>query len=341
MSRYLVVAPQGLGDSLEATPLVAALRDAKNEAAIDVLVLREPSRELFAGLVPMVSEVIYLPFWEKGAGAFVAALFRRGRRRRYDATFLAYPAARKEYHALAWLFPSRRRFAHRYDAPVPGSLLWMHTDLVEVRPVHNVLRNLDLLTAAGLSWSVPQSYTVPRNWIADCRRRGSVAIHVGSIAHDGLESRRWPVESFAWVATALCDAGFDVRAVMGPSEVRETERLRSLEERVGLISGTLPEVARALSGVSLAIANDSGIAHLAAAVRTPTIALFGPTPLEHAPFGPESIPLRPSDCPPCFDVRRLNTNCALGIDFACLRRDLRPELVIERALSVLSAAPVS
>jgi heptosyltransferase-2 len=92
----------------------------------------------------------------------------------------------------------------------------------------------------------------------------------------------------------------------------------------------LPDVARFLSTCALAIANDNGIAHLATAVRTPVIALFGPTPTEFAPFSPAAIALRPSDCPPCFDVRRPMVTCVRNIDFKCLS-DLTVDLVYRTA----------
>jgi dolichol-phosphate mannosyltransferase len=339
---FLVVAPQGLGDSLEATPLIAGLRRNDPASRIDVAVLRSSAHELFSNLPEFVDEVIYLPYWDRGKTAFVAELLKQRRGRRYDAVFVAYPAARWEYRFLARAFRSRRTYIHRYWQADPDRFLGRRETLVEVRPTHNVLRNMDLLSAAQIYAERPIGYTVPAAWKDDEGREARrVILHIGTIAHDGLESRRWPLEKFARVATVLSNAGCDVRAVMGPSEVTETLKLQVMEPRVGMIQGSLAEVARELSRASLTIANDSGIAHLSVGVGTPTISLFGPTPLEHAPFGPESHPLRPSMCPPCFDVRRLNTNCARDIGFACIRRELSPELVISAALTLLETSPAS
>jgi ADP-heptose:LPS heptosyltransferase len=331
--RYLVIAPQGLGDSLEVTPLVAALRGHDGDARIDVVVLRSSARELFLGLPEIVNEVIYLPYWERGSISFLRALVAKRWRKRYDAAFLAYPAARKQYALLARVFPASRVYLHQYDAASPGGRFVR----VETRSVHNVLRNMDLLRAAGINAPKPVAYTVPASWRSGGERNDRlVVLHVGSIAHDGLESRRWPLKYFAEVASALADRGYDIRAVMGPSEVAETAKLRELEPRVSVVEGMLGDIARVLSTAALTIANDNGIAHLSAGVRTPTISLFGPTPLEHSPYGPESLPLRPSNCSPCFDIRLLNTDCARKIDFECLRRDLSPALVLTAADKVLA-----
>lgn len=331
MLGYVVVAPQGLGDSLEATAFLRALRDARPEARIDVAATRPAARELFGGLPKLVDGVIYLPYWEKGALAFARALLaqRFARPARYDAAFLMYPAARGEYHVLTRVLGARRRYAHRYWPSKYTRLQWLHTDLVDIERKHNVLRNLDLLRAAGIDYRVPDSYAVPQSWKATGVRNGlRIVLHVGTIAHHGLESRRWPIAYFVRLAEWLVSRGYDVVAVMGPAEERETRELQMLVPAVHVFHGDLAETARMISTARLAITNDSGIAHLAAAVGTENVALFGPTPLEHAPYGANVTALRPSACPPCFDVRRLNTECALGIDYACLKKDLQPDYVI-------------
>lgn len=336
--RYLVVAPQGLGDSLEATPFLQALRASEADAKIHVAVTRPAARELFTGLSPLVDRVLYLPYWERGPIAFAGSLVAHKLwSPRYDAAFLMYPAARAEYHALMRAFPARRRFAHRYWPSRRRALQWLNTDLVEVRRAHNVLRNLDLLEAAGIPHDVPPTYAVPGAWIAprEYRRPDRIAMHVGTIAHGGLESRRWPLEYFARVAESLLAHHYDVTAISGPAERRETRRLQELVPHVHLFEGSLSDTARFLSTARLSVTNDSGIGHLAAAVGTHVVALFGPTPLEHAPYGSNVTALRPSPCPPCFDVRLLNTQCALNIDYACLKRDLTPDYVVNCISGIL------
>lgn len=340
MHRYLVIAPQGLGDSLEATPFLHALRRARPDSSIHVAVTRPASAELFAGLPQLVDHVLYLPYWERGTPAFIASLlrYRAGLRARYDSSFLMYPAARAEYHIVTRAFSARRRFAHQYWESRSRALQWLHTDLVPVAHKHNVLRNLDLLTAAGIPHDPPESYVVPQSWkaSADARNDSCIVLHVGTIAHNGLESRRWPLASFALLSHWLIERQYTVVALMGPAEERETHELQRLVPAVSIFRGRLPETARMLSSARMAITNDSGIAHLAAGVGTEVVSLFGPTPLEHAPFGARVTALRPSACPPCFDVRLLNTECAFGIDYACLKKDLQPDYVIASIADLLN-----
>ncbi|MDE2573227.1 MAG: glycosyltransferase family 9 protein [bacterium] len=333
--RYLVVAPQGLGDSLEATPIVAGLKRARPEVPIDVVVLRPGPRELFGGMPKLVAEVIYLPYWEKGRAAFAAELLGACRRRRYTASFLAYPAARREYHLMTRMFGARRRFAHRYDGRALWSLQWLHTDLVEVRDHHTILRNLDLLEAAGLPASRDLTYVVPAQWRSGERHERRIAVHPGTIAHDGLDAKRWPAERFASLAARLAGDGYEVHLISGPAERDLVATIADRVRPASVFEGSLAEVARFLSSCAAVVSNDSGIAHLAAAVGAPVIALHGPTTVHGGPYGERAVAFRPSPCPPCFDPRRLDMSCALGIDYACLKRDMPADLVYSRLRSLL------
>ena len=106
---------------------------------------------------------------------------------------------------------------------------------------------------------------------------GPVVIHPGSAS----ASRRWPAERFAAVAAALDRRGNPVVVTGGSSEASLCRRLVS---RAGLgsaadLSGrmTLPSLVVLLRRSQLLICGDTGVAHLATALRTPSVLLFGPT----------------------------------------------------------------
>jgi heptosyltransferase II len=337
-ARFLVICAQGFGDALEATPMLHELRALRPKATIDVVVTLKPVLELFEELPQLVNAVIYLPLWESGRRQFVRHLIAKRWRRRYDAVICCYPAVRPEYHILSFSFPSRKRVAHKYGDVTIGSLLWLNTDLAPLRKIHNVLRNLDLLRALGLKPSMPTGYVVPSTWITPASERNprGVAFHVGTVVHHGRESRRWPLEYFAELARRLLASGYSVDIVAGPHEVRESELVRSLAPGANIFQGTLPEVGRFLSSRALVVTNDNGIGHLAAGVGATVVSLFGPTPLEHAPFGPSSCPIRLSSCAPCFDVRKLHSKCERNVDFECLKADMPPDLVFRNIQELLA-----
>ncbi len=313
--------------------MVAQLRDADPSCRITVVTMRPTVRDLYLALPALVDRVIDVPFWERGKTAAAFAALGLPFSTASEASFLTFPAARAEYALFSRFIWSRRHYAHEYLRKTPARFARTDTVLVPIREEHNVLRNLDLLRAAGIATKPPAGYVVPPAWLSARVRPNRVLVHIGSIAHDGLENKRWPASSFLALARDLKRRSFDVAFLAGPAEREETQLLaRDVDAQV--IEGDLPFVARTISESGALIANDSGIAHLAAGVGTPVVALMGPTPVEFGPFGANAVPLRPSSCPPCFDYVATDIRCVRDIDYACLKRDIHVDDVT-RALSRL------
>jgi heptosyltransferase-2 len=144
-----------------------------------------------------------------------------------------------------------------------------------------------------------------------------------------LAAKRWPLERFGELCRRLVAEGRDVVLIVGPEERVECAQLVRAIPGLGTFEGNLSQVARFLSACELVIANDGGIAHLAAGLGTRVITLFGPTPLEFAPYANNAVALRPSPCPPCFDFRKPVVRCVRNIDYQCLRKDLTVEGVLQ------------
>jgi ADP-heptose:LPS heptosyltransferase len=134
----------------------------------------------------------------------------------------------------------------------------------------------------------------------------------------GAKEKDWPVQFYRavaeWWETKL---GGEVLVVLGPAEEDRKEDRAWGHARVmrGLDLG---ELAALLAQCHLYIGNDSGVTHLAAALRVETIALFGPTdPSEWAPRGERvTVIRRKVSCSPCADsVRRLcsRRECLIGL----------------------------
>jgi heptosyltransferase-3 len=123
----------------------------------------------------------------------------------------------------------------------------------------------------------------PRNVV-----RSLVAIHPGS----GSEEKNWPLERFVELAAALFRSNEDGRLLLiggEADEERATQLARALpRERASVATKLpLPDLAGVLQNCGLFIGHDSGISHLAAAVNTPCLLLFGPTdPAIWAPANP-------------------------------------------------------
>lgn len=98
----------------------------------------------------------------------------------------------------------------------------------------------------------------------------------------GWKGKQWPIENFVTLLTAFCKAYPDAQVAVfcAPSERELVEPLlRSLpkDQCLNMIGNDLLDSAALIRSSKLCIANDSGLMHLSAAVKTPTIALFGPS----------------------------------------------------------------
>lgn len=130
--------------------------------------------------------------------------------------------------------------------------------------------------------------------------RQLVAIHPGS----GATWKCWPPERFARVAEHIQTSGYQVALIQGPADSTAVERVTSCfrEQPPHVVTGLeVEDLATFLSSCYCYLGNDSGVTHLAAALGTPTIAIFGPTdPAVWGPRGPKVTVLSSStECSPC------------------------------------------
>ena len=135
-------------------------------------------------------------------------------------------------------------------------------------------------------------------------------------------NKRWPFERFIAFARSLREAQPDVQllAFQGPQE-QDIDYQPLLAEGCVLVSDqTLLTTAAIIGRCDLLVGNDSGLAHVAASLRRPTITLFGPTdPSLIRPWGNDATVLRTGDCPPCFGGPFLercggSRDCIMGIE---------------------------
>jgi len=145
-------------------------------------------------------------------------------------------------------------------------------------------------------------------------------------------AKRWPAERFAAVADALSREEGLRAVLLGSKEEDEVARnvIAAAEgEIVDLCGGTtLDEAVSVIAEASLMVSNDMGLAHVSAAVGTPTVTIFGPTNhLTTAPWGAEIV-REQVECSPC-----MLRDCP--IDHRCMTR-IRPETVVGKARAALA-----
>lgn len=174
---------------------------------------------------------------------------------------------------------------------------------------HAIEENLDLIAHLGLD-PLPVEFPVrfPPAGLSDEHPRVAIA------PSSRWASKDWPLERFAETARCLRESeGATIHLVGGPEDsaacnaIEESlggEGVRNWAGRLSLVgSGGL------LAEMDLLICNDSGPMHMAAALGTPTLALFGPTnPMRTGPYGDGHRVLQASaSCVPCY-----SNACAAG-----------------------------
>ena len=144
-----------------------------------------------------------------------------------------------------------------------------------------------------------------------------IAVVMGS----SWESKDWFFEGYyGLVKDILSSANRHVVLLGDRSQVLPARQLAEKVRSPGLINlvgkTSLVELAAVLKAVEVAVGPDSGPSHVAAAVGTPYVALFGPTsPARVAPYGSEHLVVQSGvDCAPCYKKR-----CP-GLDRLCMRK---------------------
>ncbi|HEX8292940.1 MAG TPA: lipopolysaccharide heptosyltransferase II [Pyrinomonadaceae bacterium] len=161
--------------------------------------------------------------------------------------------------------------------------------------------------------------------------RPLVAVCPGST---NSRAKRWPAERFAAAADMLVERlGAEVVIVGAREESDISEEVaRRMRARPVMLTGKtdLAQTAAVLKASDLLVTNDTGPAHIAAAVGCPVVVIFGPTnPLTTSPFSRSAeVVRRPPDCAPC-----MLRDCP--IDHRCMTA-VTPEDVFERAARALA-----
>ena len=332
--RILLIKPSSLGDIVHAMPTLAALRERFPQALVTWLVKRQ-----WAPLVQAITGVDRVCAVEQGLMGWLGRVPEL-RAARFDLVVDLQGLFRSG--AMARLTGCARRvgFANaREGSP------WCYTQRVVVpaAPMHAVDRYL--LVAEALGAARP---AMPRFEFADRPEdRQAVDTILARAGIDGStpwvamnvsarwETKRWPPQHFAEAADRLAERyGVLVVLMGGPAERPEslavTGRMRTKavdltgQTPVGLLPGLLRRA-------SLLLTNDSGPMHIAAAVDTPVVALFGPTdPVKTGPYGHGHVVLSYAvDCRPC-----LRRECARAVALECLT-GVRPEQVVQAVMQQL------
>ncbi len=278
VTRLAVICPSWVGDTVMATPVLRACRTARPDTHITV-VCRPGLDELLGGC-PWLDDIIAVDMKRIG-GTIQAA--RRLRHARVEAVLLLPNGLRSA--VVAALAGPRVRvgyrragrgllLSHGLDRPPgrgPVAAVAYYASLAQFAlGVDHVVTQMQLVVTEAQGAEASRLLeNVPRPFVVLCPGANRKA-------------KRWPAERFAAVADHLATRhGFGVVVTGSPAERSVIARvtaathtdvtdLASHGVRLGALKGVIAEA-------RLMITNDTGPRHVAAALGTPTVSLFGPT----------------------------------------------------------------
>jgi lipopolysaccharide heptosyltransferase I len=278
VQKFLVVRLSSLGDLVHTIPAVAALRASFPDAIIDWVADRRWSPLI--EMVTCINQSISLDRSPRDVLALIARL------RRAHYTCALDLQGRYRSAVLAWLAGAPRRIGRaRAATREPGAALF-YTDRVIPTGRHIVDMTVDLAVRAGAAPQAPPQFPlrVPADALHSVRSRlsrgGVTGSYVVISPGGGWKSKCWPPERFGTLAAALFSRHALPSIVnIGPGEEQMAGEIvrAAAPANPPILSLAIPELAALLAQARLVVAGDTGPLHLAAALGTAVVGLFGST----------------------------------------------------------------
>lgn len=303
--KVLLVRLRSIGDTVLSTPSLFALRRFLPEAEIDILV-----EDWVAPVLdnhPHLDNVVVL---ERGGFTSRARVARQIRSTGYDVVYNLHGGTTATFLTRATGARHRVGFKsyqyaqlHNHQAPSP-LLLWGQ------QKTHSVEQQLALLGWTGVPVTDrPRTHVAvtpeASRSVAEGLEEAGLADRQIALIHPAaaFATKQWAAENFARVAESLAARGFAPVAIAAPNE---REILVSLMDqasvRIVSFDLSLPEVAALAARSQIFVGNDSGIAHIAAAVGVPSVVIFGSSNVAHwRPWNKAAaeVVLEQMPCQPC------------------------------------------
>ncbi len=282
----LVVVTRRIGDVLLATPLIRSLKRAWPEASVDVLVF-----EGTQGVIEDYADVRRILQIPPRPGLLRHLAFVLRLARRYDVALSLVPGDRPTFYAYVagrWraglLLPTKkeswkRRFLHRWIA-------------FDERNTHTVAMHLALAGAIGIA---PQR-EIAVSWSDREAREVDALLGAGRVPYAVLHPfpkfnyKMWRTEGWIEIASWLDERGYR-SVISGGPDAQEVsyagELARAMPQGTLNLAGrlTLGGTGCLLARAALYVGPDTAVTHMAAALGTPTVALYGPTnPVKWGPW---------------------------------------------------------
>jgi lipopolysaccharide heptosyltransferase II len=330
--RVLVVRLRSIGDTVLTTPALTALRRFLPDARIDVL-LEDWVAPVLEGF-DAIDNVLTV---KRGDTKDRLRAMYDLRRRGYDVAFNLHGGTTAGFFTFAsgakyrvGFNDYRNRFFYNILAP-SASEFWQQ------EKTHSAEQQLALLGWTGVFVADrPKTRLTVKPELEDFAARVFRQYEIAenypfALIHptSNFETKRWAIENFAAVVQHLYDRGIISVAVGTKEDLPMLMDLFNMSPLTVLLHDkTLPEITALAAKAKVFVGNDSGIAHIAAAVNTPSVVIFGSSNVGHwRPWtdAPNEAVTENLPCAPCAGYK-----CGEFDEPQCIRR-----ITIERVTAAL------
>jgi len=285
VDKVLVIRLRSIGDTVLTTPSLFALRRFLPHAKIHIL-LEDWVAPLLEGS-PLVDQVIPIPRHGNSARARVA---RQLHRTSYDVVYNLHGGTTATFLTRASRATNRVGYSHYQYARLHNHLAPSSQEIWSRPALHSVEQQLALIGWTG----VPVTDRPPTSLTVTDSAARSIASRLA--AHDideeplalihpaaAFETKRWPAENFARIIENVAARGMRPVVIVSANEKPLLQFLaaQATAPVVSFDDLSLPEVTALAARAKLFVGNDSGIAHIAAAVNTPCVVIFGSSNVVH------------------------------------------------------------
>jgi lipopolysaccharide heptosyltransferase I len=350
VNRILIVRLGALGDVVHAIPVAAALRRAFPSARIDWLVSAK-HREIL-DLVPVIDRRLVVsdrPSTGSGAsdpgGASLLAAIRELRRSRYDVAIDLQGLIKSAVLARASGAPRVVGFASRYARERVARLFYTDAydpgrgGLYDPRETRHVVDiNLGLLGVLGID-APAREFPIEAidSDTARVAREQSGGRYALLNPGAAWPNKRWPPERLAAIARELF-ARHRLKSVVlwGPGEEALASAVAAGANGAAVLSPrtTIADIVALARDAAVMVSGDTGPTHIAAAVGTPIVGIYGPTrPARNGPMSPLDVTVSRDGVCQCHHLRRCTREhmCLLDIEVAEVLDAVERRLAAEAA----------
>ncbi len=314
----LFVFLSGVGNFILFTPTIRALRNKYPRAEITLLVKQKVILDIIQdeGLIDHVVHYSQATYPIKNI-LVQASLILTLRAQKYDLVITTFDAQGWKLGAFVRMIGGKFSIGYKssnwYDR-FYNELLTYNTGM------HEVDRHLKIADsfAADVTDKTPliSVKKEDREFAkAIISQDGSLLIGMHPGSSENLWRKRWMPERFAELADHLSERyGAKILILGGKDEVKLAEKISTLMQTAKplIMAGktTIGQAAALIERCTLFVSNDSGLMHVSAAVKTPVVAIFGPSnPEKNAPLGESNIVVRKDlSCSPCSKYDSNGTN---------------------------------